>query len=113
MFSLSVIFIASSSSARSATASTPLAATRSASSSTKATNSSDLATKSVSERSCDDGDGAVGGADGDGALGRLAVGPLGLAGQALLAEPGDGLVHVAVVLLEAHAWRRACPTPVS
>ena len=38
--------------------------------------------------------------DGHGALGGLAVGPLGLAGQALLAEPGDGLVHVAVVLLE-------------
>ena len=77
MFSLSLIFMESSSSARSATASTPLAATRSASSLTKATNSSDLATKSVSERSCTMDDGIVGGADGDGTLGCLAVGPLG------------------------------------
>ncbi len=51
MFSFSFTFMESSSSLRSSTASTPLAATRSASSVTKATNSSDLATKSVSDRS--------------------------------------------------------------
>ncbi len=100
MFSFRVIFMVSSSSVFCSTASSPSAATRSASAVTMATNSSDLATKSVSERSCTMEAALARPPDGNRTFGCLTVGPLGLAGQALLAQPGDRPVHVAVVLLE-------------
>ena len=108
MFSLRVIFKVSISSAFSSTAASPFWATRSASVGGEGHELVRLGHEVGLRPQLDDRGHAVGMPDGHRALGGVAVGPLGLAGQPLLTEELGRPVEVAVRSPRGRSWRPAC-----